>query len=47
MDMFQYACENSKNPLCFNGNLNNVQQIQDFSALFPQIEAVMIGRGLI
>ena len=47
MDLFRYAAENSKNPLCFNGNLNNLRQIENFSALFPQIEAVMIGRGLI
>ena len=47
MDMFQYAAENSKIPLCFNGNLNNIQQIQNFSMGYPQIEAVMIGRGLI
>ena len=47
MDMFRFAVENSKNPVCFNGNLNNLQQISRFSEAFPQIEAVMIGRGLI
>ncbi len=47
MDAFRYAAENSKNPLCFNGNLNNLQQISAFSAEFPTIAAVMIGRGLI
>ncbi len=47
MDMFRYAVENSKNPLCFNGNLNNLLQIDAFSAEYPNVEAVMIGRGLI
>ncbi len=47
MASFRYAAENSTNPLCFNGNLNNLQNIQDFSAEFPQISSVMIGRGLI
>ena len=47
MDMFRYAAENSTNPLCFNGNLNNLQQIQAFSGQYPQVKAVMIGRGLI
>ena len=47
MDMFQYAMENSKNPLCFNGELRIVSQISEFSRHFPAIEAVMIGRGLI
>ena len=47
MDMFQYAVENSKNPLCFNGELRSSSRISAFSAEFPQIETVMIGRGLL
>ena len=47
MDMFQHAVENSKIPLCFNGNLNNTQQIQNFSDAYPNMDAIMIGRGLI
>jgi len=47
MDMFQYAVENSNNPLCFNGELRSDACISKFSSDFPQIEAVMIGRGLI
>lgn len=47
MDAFRYAVQNSKNRLCFNGNLNSLQDISKFSEEFPQIEAVMLGRGLI
>ncbi|MBE6977436.1 MAG: tRNA-dihydrouridine synthase family protein [Ruminococcaceae bacterium] len=47
MDMFQYALESSKNPLCFNGELRTNTNISDFSKDFPKIDAVMIGRGLI
>ena len=47
MEIFQYALENSKNPLCFNGELRTYSQVIDFSRSFPQIDAVMIGRGLI
>ena len=47
MEMFRYATENSRNPLCYNGNLNSLSDISAFSAQFPQIEAVMLGRGLI
>ena len=47
MEMFRYALENSKNPLCFNGNLRNLSEVKAFEKEFPQIEAVMIGRGLI
>ena len=47
MDMFRYALENSKNPLCFNGNLRNLTEVKAFAAEFPQVESVMIGRGFI
>lgn len=47
MDFFRFCLENSKNPVCYNGNLCSINQIQAFSAEFPQVEAVMIGRGLI
>ena len=47
MDMFQYAVENSKIPLCFNGELRSRTCVTRFSKDYPQIEAVMIGRGLI
>ena len=47
MEMFRYALENSKNPLCFNGNLRNFSEVKAFEQAYPQIEAVMIGRGLI
>ena len=47
MDMFRYAVENSKNSICFNGNINNMRDISNIRNEFPQIEAVMIGRGLI
>jgi tRNA-dihydrouridine synthase len=47
MDMFRYAVSHSKNPICYNGNLNNMRQIQAISKEFPELPAVMIGRGLI
>ena len=47
MEVFRYALANSKNPLCYNGDLISPQKIRAFGAEFPQIEAVMIGRGLI
>ena len=47
LEMFRYAAQHSKNPLCYNGNLNSVADIAAFSAKFPQIDAVMLGRGLI
>ena len=47
MEMFRYALENSKNKLCYNGNLRTLSEVRAFQAEFPQIEAVMIGRGLV
>ena len=47
MEAFRYAAENSKNPVCFNGNLCNTEQLRVFHEAFFDIEAVMIGRGLI
>ena len=47
MGMFRYALENSKNPLCYNGNLRTLSEVRAFEAEFPQVEAVMIGRGLV
>ena len=47
MDMFRFATENSRNPLCYNGNLNCLQDIANVQPQVPQIDAMMIGRGLI
>lgn len=47
MDAFRYAAENSRNPLCYNGNLCSRAQIDTFAESFPGINAVMLGRGLI
>jgi len=47
LDMFRYACEHSRNPLCYNGDILTVAQAGRISREFPQVEAVMIGRGLI
>lgn len=46
MDAFRYCLENSRAPVCFNGNLCSVSQIEAFREEFPQVEAVMLGRGL-
>ena len=47
MEMFRYALENSKNSLCYNGNLRTLSEVRAFEAEFPQVEALMIGRGLV
>ena len=46
-DCFRYAVEHSKNPLCYNGDLNAKEDIDRVQKDYPEVEAVMIGRGLI
>ena len=46
MEAFRYCLENSRAPVCFNGNLCSRSQIETFQKEFPQVEAVMLGRGL-
>ena len=47
MEMFRYAAQVSKNPLCYNGDLTSMADIQAICEEFPRIDAVMIGRGLV
>ena len=47
MDSFRYCLENTKLPVCYNGDLNSLADLEAFRAQFPQVTDVMIGRGLI
>ena len=47
MDAFRYALEQSKAPVCYNGDLTSLKQVRTLAGQFPQVCAVMIGRGLI
>lgn len=47
MEQFRYAVENSKNPLCYNGDILSVADAEKIRAEFPQVESVMIGRGFV
>jgi tRNA-dihydrouridine synthase len=47
MEEFEYAVQNSTNPLCFNGDILSKTDISELSNQYPSIDAVMIGRGLI
>ena len=46
-EWFRYACENSKNPLCYNGNIMTRDQADSVSVQYSGVDAVMIGRALI
>ena len=44
---YELAEAESKNPLCYNGNIFTVQDYEELLAAFPETEAVMVGRGAI
>ncbi len=46
-DMFRYAAAHSNNPLCYTGDLFSTADISKIHEAFPQVEAVMLGRGLV
>ena len=47
MECFRLALEQSRCPVCFNGNLCSTRQTEAFRKEYPQANAVMLGRGLI
>ena len=47
MEMFDYAVKNSKNPLCYNGDILTLNQAEALKEAYPEIQSIMIGRGLI
>ncbi len=46
-EWFQYAYENCKIPLCYNGNIITKSEADHISVTYPGVNAVMIGRALI
>ncbi len=47
LKIFKDALALSKNPVCYNGDIFTVKDYKEFSANFPGVETVMLGRGLI
>ena len=47
MDVFRYAYAHSKNPLCYNGDILSLSQAEALQTQFPEVQSVMIGRGLV
>lgn len=47
LEMFRYGLENSKNPVCYNGDIFTKEDYERFRKEFPQTDRVMLGRGLL
>ena len=46
-EAFVQATRESKHKLCYNGDLFTVGDYQAFRAAFPNVQAVMLGRGIL
>ena len=47
MDAFAKAIEQIKVPICYNGEINSVEDAVRIKEQFPQIDRIMIGRGVL
>lgn len=46
-EVFRYAAEHSKNPLCYNGDLFRAEDVEKVKKEYPSLASVMIGRGFL
>lgn len=46
-DVFWEACENSRNPLCYNGDLFSSEDYERAVEAFPEVDMWMFGRGVL
>lgn len=44
---FDFTYDNSKNPLCYNGNVFSVSDYKNITEKFTDLKSVMIGRGAV
>ena len=47
LGIFKEALISSKNPICYNGDIFTVEDYKVFSADYPVVSSLMIGRGLL
>lgn len=47
LDIYRMACSESKNPLCYNGDIFSVTDYEKFVQEFPNTDTIMLGRGLL
>lgn len=46
-DVFAYGEQYSKNPVCYNGDIDSPEAYEAWAGRFPRADRVMIGRGLL
>lgn len=47
MDVFEGALTRANCPVCYNGDLVTASQCEAFAEKFPQVQTLMLGRGLV
>ncbi len=47
LEAFEKALNGSKNPVCYNGDIFTRGDYQQFTERFPNVESMMLGRGVI
>ena len=47
LEMFEYALDESKNPVCYNGDIKTKEDYELLAGKFPKIDGTMIGRGIL
>ena len=47
MEMYDLAAKESKNPVCYNGDLFNQEKLEKFQKERPDTDCLMIGRGFL
>lgn len=47
LEIFAMALKSSKHKICYNGDLFTAADCRNFEQKFPQVETVMIGRGIL
>lgn len=45
--MFAYGAENSKSPVCYNGDIFSVEKYEKIQHSFPDVQLFMLGRGIL
>lgn len=47
LEIFEEAVRDCGNPICYNGDLFTVEDYEAWKERFPQVECVMLGRGIL
>lgn len=47
MEIFKWAVEESRNPVCYNGDIFMIEDYTRFTEMCPEVDRIMLGRGFV